>query len=466
MHRERAALHRALAEERAARRAEADTAAARASAVESLEVRMRVLQDANADLMRASLPASPPGAGAAADLRAALSGAAAALATLGGGSEGGDRPVTPPRWRPSTAVAATPGSAVSGRSSAAAGGVELVGALGGPVGGYVSGGSSAAVARADLFCGALSGPLHANSCGAGLDGQQIYAPVGGPLAEAAESSLGRPPAGWASAGRFGAGRSLEATLGLGLGRPNPTPGHAAGPSVGPEEPCCGDASPAAQLARSPDAEPDGLFERAGVIVADAVGAEGPLGEPVEHGAGAAADEELLQASNADAVVAGKAELDVGGRQPPPALLPGAPGATAAGATAAGELGKEVGEREQMMVPLPGAPGAAEASVLREPRRAGRPASVSGSPLVGSPVHACGWASLVGSPAPQPEAALMGSPMQAGQWAALVGSPALAPGSPLVRFPGAGKGRELKFDKGGAAGGEALEEDKENIYIAS
>ena len=137
---------------------------------------MRVLQDANAELMRASLPGS---AGAGAQLFAALADAKAALSLLVPNPQQTPYPKPSPAtagWRAHASAAAnTPGS--SSGEVAAARGEQGASALGG------------------------------SNCG-----HQRRSASGVPLTEVALPPGVRTPVGWGALEGFGSGRALEASL--------------------------------------------------------------------------------------------------------------------------------------------------------------------------------------------------------------------------------------------------------------
>ncbi len=261
---------------------------------------MRVLQDANADLLRASLPPSPPGRGAAAELAASLRGAAAALAALGGADPdtAGHGPGTPPCWAAAAAAALA--------AAAAAGTPDSVAERADALAGSEEGGE-----QAHAECEPDEGlpeeePLHGAA-----GGQQ----AGGPLGESAPGdALVCPPPGWA---------------------PSPATAPEAVSCASPSSPHC-----------------SGLPGRGG--------AEGAPATPVTA---------VARAGGAASTPAPSAAMQS------PLAAPGAREgeATQSGATLGG---------------LPGTAGGANGD-------SSRPPSVSGSPLVGSPVSKA-WA-LAASP---------------------------------------------------------------------
>ena len=138
---------------------------------------MRVLQDANAELMRSSLPGC---SGAGAQLFAALADAKAALSLLAPKPQSAQNPKpssASPSWHAPAAAAATASGSGSGLMAAAGGGERGASALGG------------------AMCG-----------------QQPRGASGAPLAEAELPSGVRTPVGWGTLEGFGSGRALEASL--------------------------------------------------------------------------------------------------------------------------------------------------------------------------------------------------------------------------------------------------------------
>ena len=140
------------------------------------QVRMRVLQDANAELMRASLPGS---AGAGAQLFAALADAKAALTLL----------VPNPQHAPNHKLSPAP----AGWHAHAAATADAPG----------SGSGAAAAARGELGASAMDG----FACE-----HQIRGASGVPLTEVALPPGVRTPPGWGTLEGFGSGRALEASL--------------------------------------------------------------------------------------------------------------------------------------------------------------------------------------------------------------------------------------------------------------
>ena len=261
---------------------------------------MRVLQDANTDLLRASLPASPPGRGAAAELAASLRGAAAALAALGGAApDAGRGPGTPPCWAAAAAAALAAAAEADTPDSAA----EHAGAL--------AAGSGEGTEQAS----AERGPNEILSPEESLHGAAGSQQAGGPLGEGAPGEvLVCPPPGWA---------------------PSPAAAHDAAARASPRSPHSG-----------------GLPGRGS--------AEGAPATPVTA---------VARAGGAASTPAPSAAMQS------PLAAPGAREgeATQSGATLGG---------------LPGTAGGANSD-------SSRPPSVSGSPLVGSPVSKA-WA-LAASP---------------------------------------------------------------------
>jgi len=338
---------------------------------------MRVLQDANADLLRASLPPSPPGRGAAAELAASLRGAAAALAALGGADPdtAGHGPGTPPCWAAAAAAALA--------AAAAAGTPDSVAERADALAGSEEGGE-----QAHAECEPDEGlpeeePLHGAA-----GGQQ----AGGPLGESAPGdALVCPPPGWA---------------------PSPATAPEAVSCASPSSPHC-----------------SGLPGRGGAEGAPATPATGAA--RMGGAAGAAAPLAAMQS---------------------PVAAPGARG----------------GEAAQGGAALGGLPGAA-GGVGGE---ASRPPSVSGSPLVGSPVSKA-WA-LAASPvrlSPALAASLASGGVGA-RWARAGGDGGgreSAGGNtfttPPRALPGSKSGPHASVDTGKAGlAAAAGREDKENLPV--